>query len=252
MTLSKVIVSALFAIALTPALMPVAPSVAAPVNPSRIAQNLPFPLDGKPVYVQRQGTWQAAILRGYNYNSRTGFVYSVQYTSDRATESNVSPTRIMTLAEAQAQGIAKTAYDVNGQAGIQQMVAAHNAWRKQTGVPALRWSPQLANYAQAWANQLLKSGKFEHRANSPYGENLAWAQGQQLSPEQVVRMWGEEVNDYNYETNSCKPGKMCGHYTQVVWKKTTEVGCGMARGNGQEIWVCNYNPPGNYRGQKPY
>lgn len=251
MTLRKFVFPAMVAIALIPTLG-AQPSGAAPVRRSPVAQNLPFALDGKPVYVQRQGTWQEAILRGYNYNSRTGFVYSVQYMGDRATESNVPPSRIMTLADAQARGIAKTAYAVDNQVGIQQMVAAHNTWRKKVGVPPLRWSPQLATYAQTWANQLLKSGKFEHRPNSPYGENLAWAQGQQFSPERVVNLWGEEVKDYNYGANTCKPGKMCGHYTQVVWKNTTEVGCGVARGDGQEVWVCNYNPPGNYRGQKPY
>jgi pathogenesis-related protein 1 len=138
------------------------------------------------------------------------------------------------------------------QAISQPMLGAHNQWRKRYHVPALTWSPQLAAYAQEWANRLLKDGKFEHRQNSSYGENLAWASGQTLTPERVVNMWGEEVKDYDYATNRCKPGKVCGHYTQVVWRNTKQVGCGVARGNGTEIWVCNYNPPGNFIGQKPY
>lgn len=146
------------------------------------------------------------------------------------------------------RGTAKVAYELSSQ----QMLEAHNQWRKRYKVPALTWSPQLASYAQDWANKLLKEGKFEHRKNSRYGENLTWASGQQLSPEQVVNMWGDEVKNYTYATNRCKPGKMCGHYTQVVWRNTKQVGCGVARSNGKEIWVCNYNPPGNYIGQKPY
>lgn len=219
--------------------------------PAPIAQ-LPFKLDGKPVYVQRNGNWQEAQLRGYRSNSATGTTYTVQYVKDNSTEQNVPTSRIISLEEAQRRNIATTVYDVSGQSGIQQMLNAHNSWRSRTGVPPLTWSPQLATYAQQWATKLAQENRFEHRKNSPYGENLAWAGGQQLSPERVVNMWGEEVKDYNYASNSCKPGKMCGHYTQVVWRNTKQVGCGMARGNGKEVWVCNYNPPGNYIGQKPY
>ncbi len=214
--------------------------------------NLPFKLDGKPVYVQRSGTWQEAQLRGYRYSSNTGALYTVQYTRDQSTEQNVPATRIMSLAQAQQQRIAKAVYDVSSPAGLQQMLESHNQWRKRYGLSPLTWSPQLATYAQEWATKLLRENRFEHRRNSPYGENLASASGQQFSPERVVRLWGEEVKDYNYATNSCQAGKMCGHFTQIVWRDTKQVGCGVARSNGKEVWVCNYNPPGNYSGRKPY
>jgi uncharacterized protein YkwD len=222
-----------------------------PAASSRLAQ-VPFKLDGKPVYVQRNGTWQEAQLRGYRSSSATGTVYTVQYVKDNAIEENVSPSRMMSLAEAQSRNIATTVYDVSTQAGIQQMLDAHNSWRSKAGVPPLTWSPQLANYAQEWATKLLQEKRFEHRKNNAYGENLAAASGQQLSPERVVTMWGEEVKDYNYAKNSCARDKMCGHYTQIVWRNSKQVGCGMARGNGREVWVCNYNPPGNFVGQRPY
>ncbi|MGI0489674.1 CAP domain-containing protein [Pantanalinema rosaneae CENA516] len=212
----------------------------------------PFPLDGKPVYVRQGNQWQEALLVGYAWNSRSGYVYTVQYVSNNQQERTVPVDRILSLAEAQNRGIARATYDLSSQAGVQQMLNAHNEWRQRVGVPALTWSPQLASYAQEWAEKLLRENRFEHRQNSSYGENLASAWGQQLSPDRVVRMWGEEVNDYDYATNSCQPGKMCGHYTQIVWRTTQQVGCGMARGNGKEIWVCNYNPPGNFVGRKPY
>ena len=87
---------------------------------------------------------------------------------------------------------------------------------------------------------------------SKYGENLASATGPRLTPASVVNMWGGEVNDCTYSSNRCATGKMCGHYTQVVWRTTIQVGCGMARIGSSEVWVCNFNPPGNYVGQRPY
>ncbi len=166
----------------------------------------------------------------------------------------ISPSHSPTFSPQIAQQLTTTRpiYQAATQTNVQQMLDAHNQWRKRYNVPSLTWSPQLTSYAQDWANKLLKEGKFEHRQNSRYGENLAWASGQQMSPQQVVNMWGNEVKDYNYATNSCKPGKVCGHYTQIVWRNTKQVGCGVARSSGKEIWVCNYNPPGNYIGQKPY
>jgi pathogenesis-related protein 1 len=69
-------------------------------------------------------------------------------------------------------------------------------------------------------------------------------------------MWADEAGDYDYRTNRCKSGAQCGHYTQIVWADTQRVGCGVATCNmlgtrGQFV-VCDYEPPGNFVGQKPY
>ena len=147
-----------------------------------------------------------------------------------------------------------------------EMVAAHNAARakaKPTAKPALpplTWSPEAAKVAQAYANQC----KFEHNQNrGKFGENLAAAAppGSKTNA-QVVEDWVSEVADYSYATNKCAPGKVCGHYTQVVWRNTTQVGCATAICTKNspfgaqfpkwQLWVCNYTPPGNYVGQKPY
>ncbi|MCB1160192.1 MAG: pathogenesis-related family 1 protein, partial [Leptospiraceae bacterium] len=138
------------------------------------------------------------------------------------------------------------------------MVAIHNQYRATVGSPAVSWDAGIAGYAQEWANYLKsKNCSMEHRPRSgtykqKYGENLAWASGMNLSPNSVVKMWYDEVKDYQYSTNSCKPGKVCGHYTQVVWKNSQRIGCAMAKCGQAQIWVCNYDPPGNWVGQKPY
>lgn len=217
-----------------------------------IAQALPFPLDGKIVYVSRGGVWSEARLSGYRWNSTTGYLYTVTYLPNNVVEQNVPVSRIITLAEAQKRGVATKVYDLSTKAGVDQMLSAHNAVRKRYGIPPLTWSPQLATYAQTWASTLTRENRFAHRPNSIYGENLAYSRGLPLSPSAVVQMWANEVKDYTYATNTCRAGAICGHYTQLVWRKTTQVGCGMSRVGDREVWVCNYNPPGNVYGVKPY
>jgi uncharacterized protein YkwD len=131
-----------------------------------------------------------------------------------------------------------------------QILAAHNAIRSRVGLPPLRWSDSLAGIAQDWANTLLSRRQFAHRPKSPYGENLFEIQGAPANPREVVGDWGSEARDYDYRSNRCHGH--CGHYTQIVWRNTRSVGCAVARGRGIEIWVCNYDPPGNFVGQRPY
>ena len=131
-----------------------------------------------------------------------------------------------------------------------EMLQAHNSIRSQLGLPPLTWSDHLAGVAQTWAARLLKTGRFRHTAHSPYGENLFEIRGASATPDQVVGNWISEAHDYDHAANSCHG--VCGHYTQVVWRDSKQVGCGMARRRGREVWVCEYDPPGNWVGQRPY
>ena len=135
---------------------------------------------------------------------------------------------------------------------------AHNRFRRQTGggLPDLVWDEEIAAYAQRWAEYLRdnngcsmqhRSGRHKERS---YGENLAWSSGRELEADDVAKMWYDEIKDYNYAANSCSA--VCSHYTQVVWRTSKKVGCGMARCGRSEVWACNYEPPGNWVGQKPY
>ena len=130
------------------------------------------------------------------------------------------------------------------------MLAAHRAVRAREGVAPLVWSDRLAARAQDWADTLLARRQFIHRPNSPYGENLFEITGAAASAAEVVNDWASESRNYDYRSNRCYG--VCGHYTQIVWGDTKEVGCGVARGGGREVWVCNYDPPGNWAGQRPY
>ncbi len=129
----------------------------------------------------------------------------------------------------------------------QRFVAAHNAARAKHCARPLTWSPKLAAVAQQWANTLREQGcKFGHSGGT-YGENLAAGTTGAMSPEAVVAMWYDEVKGYSFQ----QPGfsMQTGHFTQVVWRGTTQVGCGLTQCKGNDIWVCEYDPPGNWEGQ---
>lgn len=143
---------------------------------------------------------------------------------------------------------------------MQGMLETHNAYRREVGVPPLQWSDKLAQVASEWATELQRRGcEMKHRSgewNSLYGENLYWSKGMARTPTDVAENWAAEKAffDYdkaNYSTFTSK-GEVVGHYTQMVWRQTTHVGCAMRKCGNEEIWVCNYEPSGNWMGQKPY
>lgn len=144
----------------------------------------------------------------------------------------------------------------------QEALAAHNKFRKETGVPELDWDPALASFSQEWATHLCrdKKGALIHRERKPGspGENL-WVGGS-TDPEafpvsEAVKTWFQEKKFYSKKSGRCSGG-VCGHFTQLVWRKTTHVGCGVAQCKVGEfyttIWACNYSPAGNIIGERAF
>lgn len=130
------------------------------------------------------------------------------------------------------------------------LLKTHNLLRSQHGAPAMTWNQGIQKYAQEWANKIAKEDRMYHRQPNNYGENIYWASGMNPSGKNVVDSWYSEIKDYNYS----KPdfSMKTGHFTQVVWIGSTELGCGRATSkNGGIYIVCNYNPPGNYMGLFP-
>jgi uncharacterized protein YkwD len=130
------------------------------------------------------------------------------------------------------------------------LLEAHNAARVRVGSPPLVWSDALAQDAARWAAHLVATRSFAHQPNDPHGENLFLIAGGTATPGDVVRAWVGEMRDYDHNTNSCTG--VCGHYTQVVWRTTRAVGCGTAFDGYRQVWVCEYEPPGNVVGFRPY
>jgi pathogenesis-related protein 1 len=141
------------------------------------------------------------------------------------------------------------------------MLDYHNKVRNDQHIAPLTWSSQLAAYAQDWADSLANTYhcKLIHRAGVGknyfgYGENLYQGRSSTtVNPLNAALAWYDEIQNYHYgkldESNWFKTG----HYTQMVWKSTVEMGVGIATcPGGSVIVVANYNPPGNYMGQYPY
>ncbi|XP_021717174.1 pathogenesis-related protein PRB1-3-like [Chenopodium quinoa] len=133
----------------------------------------------------------------------------------------------------------------------QDYVDAHNAARAAVGVGNIQWDDQVAAYAQQYANQRINDCALQH-SGGPYGENIVAGPGD-ASGTDAVKIWVDEKANYDYNSNTCAPNKVCGHYTQVVWRDSVRLGCARVPCNGGGIFItCNYDPRGNIIGQKPY
>lgn len=139
-------------------------------------------------------------------------------------------------------------------AGLQGITSAHNQVRAAHGVVDIEWDDDLAAIAQAWADGC-QWGHNDGRSDSYatyVGENIYGASFDPTGA-QVTESWASEEANYNYENNSCNG--VCGHYTQIVWAKSTKLGCAVANCPGGEVAnfvVCDYAPGGNFNGEKPY
>jgi pathogenesis-related protein 1 len=124
------------------------------------------------------------------------------------------------------------------------------------------WNACIANLAQVTANKC----KFAH-SSSTYrknkcgfgyiGENLAYGSGTGYAPGSggstaMVNLWNAEKKYYTYSSNSCARGKVCGHYTQIVWSTSNNLGCGYKACSFGHFYVCNYGAGGNIVGRRPY
>jgi pathogenesis-related protein 1 len=135
----------------------------------------------------------------------------------------------------------------------QDYVNAHTKARAAVGVGAVTWDKTVQAYAQNYANKRKGDCKLIH-SGGQYGENIFWGWGKDYSGIEAVNSWVSEKKYYNYGSNSCASGKVCGHYTQVVWRSSTKIGCAkvVCDNNAGIFIICNYKPAGNIRGKKPY
>lgn len=142
-----------------------------------------------------------------------------------------------------------------------RVLATHNRERAELGIAPMRWNPALAADAQKWANYLAHTGRFEHSHEDPndpdpQGENLWAGTRSYYSPEAMVDAWIREKKYFipgafpdNSLTGSVED---VGHFTQVVWRDSAEVGCAKATDTDEDILVCRYAHAGNWVGEMPF
>lgn len=138
-----------------------------------------------------------------------------------------------------------------------RLLHLHNDARISEGQPSLQWNPDLANAADVWARKLAKEGRMRHSSwdeRKGTGENLWVGTAGFYTPEAMIGAFTGEKRDFRPGTfpDVSKTGKWqdVGHYTQIIWPGTQQVGCAIAKGKGNEYLVCRYWPSGNYAGSK--
>lgn len=142
----------------------------------------------------------------------------------------------------------------------ERVLAAHNRERVAMGVPALGWDPRLEASARAWADNIARTGSFEHSPTDPSdmsapGENLWAGTAAAYSPEEMVGLWIEEKVDFKLGTfpfiSRSENLEAVGHYTQLIWRRTGRVGCAKSSNGEEDFLVCRYSVSGNVIGERP-
>jgi len=148
-------------------------------------------------------------------------------------------------------------------AAMQEVLDMHNLYRCMHNVPPMTWDSAIAANAQAWA----EAGHYGHSPDSArtlpnigqLGENLAWGYPSRSGTDSVEGWYAEESYtdgtpvDCDDKNADAGDEAIC-HYTQVVWKSSTKLGCGKGKATVStyedgDFWVCQYGPAGNYEGQ---
>ena len=141
---------------------------------------------------------------------------------------------------------------------VNTILEIHNRERAAVGVPPLTWSDTLAASAQPWAEHVATINDMVHSDDFSYGENIA-GQSHGNSPpgslETLIKMvesWAVEKENWQGGVLTEENWAPAGHYTQMVWKDTKQVGCGVTAASVNDYLVCHYSPTGNSIGIAPY
>jgi hypothetical protein len=140
------------------------------------------------------------------------------------------------------------------------VLAMHNGERAAVGVGPVSWNQQLAADAERWAAHLAHLDTLMHygEAGEPdngEGENLFMGTSRAYSIDQMIGYWTNEKRMFRRVRRwdqSDVTFEAVGHYTQMVWRDTRQVGCGLASNRENDFLVCRYAQPGNVMGQRPY
>ncbi|CAF2083199.1 unnamed protein product [Rotaria magnacalcarata] len=133
----------------------------------------------------------------------------------------------------------------------QEALEAHNEFRARHGVPPMVLDEDISRKAQAYADYLAANNLFHHSGDrGGLGENLyTKSSSQPLKNESLCKLatesWYDEIKEYDFDNPGSTSGT--GHFTQVIWKESTNLGVGVGFGNNGKrvVVVCQYDPAGN-------
>jgi hypothetical protein len=136
-----------------------------------------------------------------------------------------------------------------------RIVDLHNRARSAAGVGPIGWDPAFAAAADAWAAELARTGRWGHSPNGSragQGENLWMGTRGAFGLDQMVGSWAGEGRWFvpGQFPNVSRTGDWTrvGHYTQMIWRGTSRVGCALRSSARNDYLVCRYSPPGNVMG----
>lgn len=132
------------------------------------------------------------------------------------------------------------------------VLAVHAKERAEVGVAPLQWDRDLAEDARRWAMHLARERVFEHETNGrldQQGENLFMATARAMDVKEMLDDWAQEKSLIDGPNDWYGHFPEAGHYTQMVWRHTSRVGCAMVRNNEDDYLVCRYTAPGNVIGE---
>jgi uncharacterized protein YkwD len=178
----------------------------------------------------------------------------------------------MTTTDANNNSMIDAPGGVNEPPELTGITAAHNTVRAMvdtTGIaagplPPMVWDSAIAAHAKAWAEMCIDmdgNGLVDHSSSayrqqgtsgfSYLGENIFASSASPASATQAVQVWAQEKANFTYPSGC---SGVCGHYTQVVWRDSTHLGCANITCNGLQykgVVLCEYGPGGN-SGGAPY
>ncbi|XP_069092889.1 cysteine-rich venom protein-like [Pleurodeles waltl] len=142
----------------------------------------------------------------------------------------------------------------------QEIIDKHNELRRRVKPTAsnmrkLEWNKEATVNAIKWT----KKCAFEHStpseraiSTSGCGENI-FSSNRATNWTTAIMSWHKEVEKFTYGTLT-GPWYAVGHYTQVVWATSNQIGCAAGACEKGYYLVCQYCPAGNYAGQieRPY
>lgn len=138
-----------------------------------------------------------------------------------------------------------------------RLLALHNIEREEAGTPPLAWDPALAASAATYADVLAAQGRIAHspREGRPgQGENLWMGTRGAYQVEEMVGHWAAEKRLFRpgIFPNVSTSGQWSdvAHYTQMIWRGTSRLGCALRRSSRSDFLVCRYLPAGNVIGQR--